>query len=112
MRKQYSELSGVSPEIIAGAIQAGGQIIGNIGTPDEIKWSFPQCGKKPLFTFTQKHKDWQECVKRETDLNRSAMIKGASTRPGEQENFFKNNATWLVPIGIVVGVLIINQIKK
>ena len=110
MRKQNSELSGVSPQIIAGAIQAGGQIFSNIGTPDEIKWSFPQCGKKPLFTFTQKHKDWKACVKRETDLNRSAMIKGASTRP--EENFFKKNQTWLIPIGIVAGLIVINQIKK
>lgn len=106
--KNQNQLGAIPPQVIAGMVQAGGNIVGNIGAPDSVKWGFPQCGKKPLFGFTKKAENWRNCVQTEIDKNRSvAMIQRKNSLQPQNESFVAKNKNWLIPVSVgVVGFIL------
>lgn len=107
MKHPAEQLGKVSPELIQGAINIGSGIIGNIGQPDEIKWSYPECGKRPFF-IGRRRNEWQECVKNQKRLS----AKNPVFLRNKEENFFSKNKSWLLPVGIGAAIFVIYKMKS
>ena len=107
MYHKKQPLGAIPPQVIAGIVQGAGSVLNKIGQPEEIKFMYPQCGKRPFFPG-QRRKDYEACVMREVQKDRSAAIKSAGSRPTE-ENFLQKYKT---PMLVGAGVLTLIILKR